>query len=318
MQTAEQEYLANRKQARSTQESLVEQPENTEAVDVSEDTPVEDVIETEVITNEEVAPEAEEPAEEVTEAQANETETDLFYYDVDGEEVSSDQLKEWKANGLMQADYTRKTQDHAEDIKTFKVKEEAFDKKVSEFESKIVTLESMISEESLTPEALAELREFEPEQYIEYTEKMVKRKQFVDSNKSTKTESVKFDVEAERSKLWDRNPTWLDNGKQTKAFTADMDLIQTYATKNGYNNDNFATFKANEWQTLLSAAKYEALNNKNAAIEKKVRKAPAITKPRAKANNSIQSEIDVVQKRYNQYGSDKDFLLLRKLNRQLK
>ena len=110
----------------------------------------------------------------------------------------------------------------------------------------------------------------------------------------------------------------MDNGKQTKAFDADMKLIQDYATTNGYSNDDFSKFKANDFQTMLNASKYLALNNKNAAIEKKVRKAPAITKPRAKANNSLHDEIKVVQARYSKTGTDKDFLLLRKLNRQLK
>ena len=173
----------------------------------------------------------------------------------------------------------------------------------------------MISEESLSDEALVELREYEPEKYIEYTEKMVKRKQFVDSNKSTKKESS-FNVEAEHKKLWDANPTWLDNGKQTKVFTADMKLIQDYATNNSFSNDDFSKFKANDFQMMLKASKYDALNNKNAAIEKKVRKAPVMTKPRAAASG-IQTDLDAAKKALKKDPSDKNAVALRKLKRQL-
>ena len=57
MQTAEQDYLEQRKLARGDQDSVIEQPENTEAVDVSQDAPVEEVTESEVITNDEATTE---------------------------------------------------------------------------------------------------------------------------------------------------------------------------------------------------------------------------------------------------------------------
>ncbi len=318
MKTADQAYLAERKQARVAQESIIDQPENTEAVDVSEDAPVDEVIETEAQANEEVTTETEEPAEETPEVEATEEDTDLLYYDIDGEEVSSKQLSEWKSDGLKQADYTRKTQELSDSRKDFEAEVDAFKDKQSKFDSHIATLEAMISEDVLSDEDLKELREYEPEKYIEYTEKMSSRKEFIDKNKSTKTDGVKFDANAEKTKFWDNNPNWVKEGIKTKVFASDMKAIQIYADTNGYTNDDFSAFKANEWQTLLDAAKYKALNNKNAAIEKKVRKAPVTTKPRAKANNSMQSEIDIVQKRFNKTGSDKDFLLLRKLQRQLK
>lgn len=317
MQTAEQGILERIKVSRGTTEPVTEPTENTEAVNVSEDAPVDDVIESEVITNEEATPEIEDEAEEVTAAQANDEETDLFYYDVDGEEVSSDQLKEWKANGLMQADYTRKTQELSDSRKTFEDEVSAFKEKQSKFDGHIATLEAMINEETLSDGDLAELREYDPEKYIEYTEKMVKRKKFVDSNKSTKQESkIDFDVEAEKTKLWSNNPSWLQDGKQTKAFDSDMKLIQDYAGDNGYSNSDFSSFKANQWQTLLDAAKFNKLNNKNAAIEKKIRKAPVITKPRA-ASKGSETAVDKAQKAFNKNPSVQNAAALRTAKRQI-
>ena len=105
MQTPEQGILERIKVSRGTSEPSPEAPtENLEVVNVSDDAPIDDVVETEAYANEEVTTEIEEAAEEVTTAQANDEATELFYYEIDGEEVDSNQLKEWKANGLMQAD----------------------------------------------------------------------------------------------------------------------------------------------------------------------------------------------------------------------
>lgn len=317
MQTAEQTYLEQRKLARGDQDSIIEQPENTEAVDVSQDAPVEEVIESEVITNEEVAPEAEEPAEEVTAAQTNDEETDLFYLDLDGEEVSSTQIKEWKANGLMQADYTRKTQAHAEDVKSFKVKTDDFATKESELNDKLLTLEAMLSEDTKTADEIAEMREYEPEEYIKYTEKQSKLKEFVNSAK-TATQQPSVDMNKVSADLFAAHPEWMDNGKQSQQFIDDTNLMTKYAETRGIDQAELSSFEAKHYEVMLDAARYKSQNSKNVAIEKKVRKAPVSTKPRAKANNSLQSEIDVAQKRFNKTGNDKDFLLLRRLNRQLK
>ncbi len=173
MQTAQDSILERINISRGVSEPEQSEPtENTEAVNVSEDAPIEEVVEPEAIANEEVTSEIEEPAEEVTASQANDEETDLFYYDIDGEEVSSTQLKEWKDNGLMQADYTRKTQSHAEDVKTFNAEKDDFAAKQSEFNDKLAQLNAMIEEDTPSAEVLAEWREYEPEKYIEHTEKI--------------------------------------------------------------------------------------------------------------------------------------------------
>ncbi len=316
MQTAETEYLEIRKQARGNQESANEQPENTEAVDVSEGAPVEEVIESEAQANEEVTTETEEPAEETPEVEATEKDQDLLYYDIDGEEVSSKQLSEWKSDGLKQADYTRKTQVHAEDVKAFNAEKEDFKGKQSKFDSHIATLEAMINEDVLSTEELKELREYEPEKYIEYTEKMANRKKFIDSNKPVPV-NKSVDMTKVSADLFASHPEWMKDGKQSQQFKDDTNLMTSYAEDRGIGQDELSSFEARHFEVMLDAARYKSMNTKNAAIAKKVRTAPAITKPRAKATTSLQSEIEIVQKRFNKTGNDKDFLLLRKLDRQL-
>ena len=311
MQTAEQAILERIKVSRGTSEPEQSAPtENLDPVNVSEDAPEE--VETDL--NENVETETEELAAEEPKPEAIEPDEDLLYYELDGEEVSSKQLKEWKDSGLMQADYTRKTQAHADDIKTFEAEKLEFSTKQSELNDKLAQLNAIIQEDTPDAETLKEWREYEPEKLLEYQEKQAKRKELIGAYKQEAAPT--FDVEAERSKLWNANPTWLDNGKQTQAFTDDMNSIQSYAAASGYNNEDFAGFRAQDFQTMLDAAKYKALNKKNAAIEKKVRRAPVSTKPR-QATVSATADYDKALKDFKKNPSDANAIKLRKLKRQI-
>ena len=90
----------------------------------------------------EVVEELEEEAEEVHE----EAEEELFY-ELDGEEVSLNQLKEWKSNGLMQSDYTRKTQALADERKALEAKLSKINEMESQFNDKISALDALLGNE---------------------------------------------------------------------------------------------------------------------------------------------------------------------------
>ena len=316
MQTAEQTYLEQRKQARGNQDSVIEQPDNTEAVDVSQDAPVEEVVEPEAIANEDITPEIEEPEVE-NEGVAIESESEDLYVEYNGREINLKDVEKWEQGHLMQSDYTRKTQSHAEDVKTFNAEKESFTAKQSEFDNKLAQLNAMIEEDTPSAEVLAEWREYEPEKYIEHTEKMSNRKKLLASSKAElPTQSV--DMVKVSADLAASHPEWMENGKQSKQFITDTNLMTSYAESRGISQADMTSFDARHYEIILDAARYKSQNSKNVAIEKKIRKAPVSTKPRAKANNSLQSEMDIVQKRFNKTGNDKDFLLLRKLQRQLK
>ena len=316
MQTAEQNYLNARKEARAGTDSQ-EQPLPVDAVDVLEDSaPIEEV-ETEEVTHEESAAEIEESA---TEEETQSQETDLFYYELDGEEVSSDQLKEWKSNGLMQADYTRKTQAHAEEVKTFKVDQEETNQLKSKLSEQLLTLEAMINEDSLTDDQIAEMREYEPEQYINHIEKQSKRKEFLKEAKVSATPKSNVNLQEEQAKLIKANPQWLNDGKATEAYQNDMTALTDYYADNGFTQEQVSQVNSSSLlaQAVIDAARFKATNIKKAVVEKRVRKAPVSTKPKAQAQTTLVSDIKKVQERFNKTGSDKDFLLLRKLQRQNK
>ena len=299
MQTPEQGILERIKVSRGTLEPSPEAPtENLEVVNVSdEDAPIDDVVETEAYANEEVTTEIEEAAEEVTAAQANDTEAELFYYEIDGEEVDSNQLKEWKANGLMQADYTRKTQELADNRKDFESKQSSLTAKESELNDKLLTLEAMLNEDAKTAEEIAEMREYEPEEYIKYTEKQSKLKEFVNSAK-TATQQPSVDMAKVSADLFANHPEWMDNGKQSQKFIDDTNLMTKYAETRGIGQAELSSFEAKHYEVMLDAARYKSQSASNAAIEKKVRKAPVSTRPRASAKG-IDSAVDKAQKAFN-------------------
>ena len=316
MNTAEQNYLNARKEARAGTDST-EQPLPVEAVDVLEDSAPMEEVETEEVTHEESTSKIEESA---TEEEAQSQETDLFYYELDGEEVSSDQLKEWKSNGLMQADYTRKTQELADSRKEFEAEREALAGKQSKLSEQLLTLEAMISEESLSDEQIQEMREYEPEKYIEHIEKQSKRKELLKEAKKNATPTSNVNVQEEQAKLIKANPQWLNDGKATEAYQNDMKALTDYYTDNGFTQEQVSKVNSSSLlaQAVIDAARFKATNIKKAIVEKRVRKAPVSTKPKAQAQATLVSDIKKVQERFNKTGSDKDFLLLRKLQRQNK
>ena len=316
MQTAEQTILNRIQVSRGTSEPSPEAPtENLEVVNVSEDTPIKEVVEPEAMANEEVTTEIEEPAEEEPAAQANDTETELFYYDIDGEEVDSNQLKEWKANGLMQADYTRKTQSLADERKDFESQQDNLAVKESELNDKLLTIEAMLNEDTKTVEEIAEMREYEPEEYIKYTEKQSKLKEFVNSAK-TATPVNNIDMNKVSADLFAAHPEWMDNGKQSQRFKDDTNLMTKYAEQRGIGQAELSSFEAKHYEVMLDAARYKAQKASNAAIEKKVRKAPVSTKPRA-ATRGNDTSVDKAQKAFNKNPNVQNAAALRTAKRQL-
>ena len=101
------------------------------------DTPTEEVTTEEVVT----------PVEATTSA-ATEEVIAPTEYEVDGEKITIDQIKEWKQNGLRQSDYTRKTQELAEQRKALGHAEEGVSDNPSDSE-RLLKLERDIKAKEL-------------------------------------------------------------------------------------------------------------------------------------------------------------------------
>ena len=316
MQTPEQGILERIKVSRGTSEPVTVPTENLEVVNVSEDAPIDDVVETEAYANEEVTTEIE--GSEVTESSQDESsdkESDLLYYEFDGEEISSDQIKEWKSGSMMQADYSRKTQELADNRKDFESKQSSLTAKESELNDKLLTLEAMLNEDTKTAEEIAEMREYEPEEYIKYTEKQSKLKEFVNSAK-TAAPVQSVDMKKVSADLFANHPEWMENGKNSQKFIDDTAMMTSYADSRGFHADELKSFEAKHYEIMLDAARYQSQKKSNAAIEKKVRKAPVSTRPRAAAKG-IDTAVDKAQKAFNKNPNVQNAAALRTAKRQI-
>ena len=320
MQTEEQAILQRISVARGNAEPEQSAPtEEPEAVNVSDEAPIEaDVAVDEPVTTDESTDdvaeiEEEEVSDEPVTAEADDEEE--LYVEINGREINLKDIEEWEQGNLRQSDYTKKTQELSEQRKTFDADKEAFTSQQTQLQGSIATLEAIIAEETLSAEDVAELREYEPDAYIKYTEKLSKRDKALSEAKDIQPTS-NVDIEAERKALWDANPSWIEDGKQTKAFTNDMNLLTDFAKTNGYSDAEISGIQhSRHWQTLLKAAKFDALGKKNAAIEKKVRRAPVSTKPKQVQQTSLQGQIKKAEAQLKQSGKADDAIKLRQLRR---
>jgi len=242
---------------------------------------------------------------------------DDLYVDYKGREISLKEIEEWEQGNLRQSDYTQKTQELASQKTSFEKEQQDYNDKLTKLNDNITVLESILSEDELSSDELTNMREFEPEDYIQYTEKQQKRKEALLQAKKNKPVSV-VNVDNERQKLWEANPQWMDNGKSTKAYDDDMLLIETYTNANGYSSDEIQGITNHRhWLAMIDAAKYKALSDKGSIIAKKVRKAPVTTKPRAVDQGSLQQNLKDAREKLKKTGHHEDAVLVRRIQREL-
>lgn len=276
----------------ATESEPLEKPTETE---VEVETPEQDELtETEVDETE---------TEELAEGEQEETqdEEETLYLDLDGEEHSLDEVKEWKAGSMRQADYTKKTQELSDGRNQLDADREAFNGEKSKVADLSAQLEVLVAEDSEID--WAELKEYEPEKYIELKEKADKRKAKLAEVKSIQPQANKLsdaDIKTESNSLFAANPDWLEGGKDgkplktTDKYQADMKMVSEYASEVGYTQqDLLAIQRSSHWITLLDAAKFRAQKSKGSALKKKVKKAPLSTKPKAQQSKAKKSAANV-------------------------
>ena len=311
MQTAQDSILERIKVSRGTSDPApAATTEVTEVVNVSEDAPIESEAEPELQATEEVELEIEEPESAEDEPVALDDEEEDLYVDYKGREINLKDVEKWEQGHLRQSDYTRKTKDLANKRKDFEGEQADFTAKKSKLNDQLLTLEGMLSEDTKTTEQLAEMREYEPEEYIKYTERRVKLQQFVDSSKANSVPSVNMDKV--RSDLATLHPEWMEDGKASKKFNEDAKLMDEYAKSKGLSHAEISNFNASQYEILLDAARYSKRSKSNAAIENRVRKAPVTTKPRG-SSVGVLGDYDKAKKAYKNDPSIKNAVALRKI-----
>jgi len=241
-------------------------------------------------------------------------------YDVGGREITLKRIEELEQGNLMQSDYTRKTQVLAEDRKLFEAVKESTTTKNQQLDDSISQLKVFIDEFDTTEVdgmTLEELRDIDPSQYLKVTEQQAKRKQALKEAKGLKAEGSDADRQAlassELSKLISGNPHWLKDGKETKAYQSDMTTVTNYLNDKGYTEaQQVGILTAGQGQVFIDAAKYHASKKTNAAITKKVRKAPIMTKPSGASRSATVTALDKAKANHKKLGTVQSAMALRK------
>lgn len=221
----------------------------------------------------------------------NDSGDDLFY-DLDGEEVSVAQIREWKNNGLMQADYTKKTQVAAEVRK----QAEAASAQTAELNAKLSetlsTLEQSIKDEFKSID-WDYLRENDTGEYLKQKELMqLKAKKAVQAKAdlTQRQEAAKQEKIAQSQKLFkEANPSWLDKTK----MEADIKAMDEYVVANGFSEDMINELSDHRiMQALLDASRYRQLQGKSANTSKAVQSAPNVIKASKKTTPAPSSRAE--------------------------
>lgn len=207
----------------------------------------------------------------------NDSGDDLFY-DLDGEEVSVAQIREWKNNGLMQADYTKKTQAAAEVRKQAEAEAAKTAQLNASLAETLATLEQSIKDEFKSID-WEYLRENDTGEYLKQKELMQLKAQKAVKAKADLTqrqEAAKQEKIAQSQKLFkEANPSWLDKTK----MEADIKAMDEYVVANGFSEDMINELSDHRiMQALLDASKYRQLQGKSANTSKAVQNAPNVIK----------------------------------------
>ena len=300
----------------STQEQPEVVEEQTEEVEEVEETEEE----TEPEVEEEVEAEAEEEVEAEEESEVEEPEVveeeQTFTIKAAGEEkeVTLDELKKSYQLG---SDYTKKTQEVAEQRKVIEQEAKAIieARKVrDDYSSKLQAIEQFLNGQNDNPAELVAMKENDPVGYAVKVAEMTEKKEQLQTIQAERarlaqeqqTESQaqmqKF-VEQEQIKLAESLPEFSD---KTKGEQVRND-IRSYGKKVGFTDEELSqVYDSRHVLVLHKAAQYDKLMAGKAGVKKKVAKAPKTVKSGAKVKQNVTDIQKKQLKRLQQTGSARD------------
>ena len=293
------------------EDSTQEQPEAVE----EQTEVVEEVEEEEAETEVEFEDETEEEAEEESEVEGIEEEQ-TFTIKAAGEEkeVTLDELKKSYQLG---SDYTKKTQEVAEQRKVIEQEAKAIieARKVrDDYQTKLQAIEQFLTGTNDNPAELAAMKENDPVGYAVKVAEMTEKKEQLQTIQAERarlaqeqqTESQaqmqKF-VEQEQIKLAESLPEFSD---KTKGEQVRND-IRSYGKKMGFTDNELSqVYDSRHVLVLHKAAQYDKLMAGKAGVKKKVAKAPKTVKSGAKVKQNVTDIQKKQMKRLQQTGSARD------------
>lgn len=252
--------------------------------------------ETETEETEEVQPEVEEEGAEEAE--------DVEKFLIGDEEVTADQIVEWKNNGLMQADYTRKQQALAEERRSFEAeKEQELTTLRTEYEHKLAQFADVVIDDLKQFEGKDwdKLRAEDPYQYqldwADFQRAQIRAQQ---ANQAILQESEALTAEQAQARqirlqeaaqqLPKLIPEWEDVSVRDSELTA----LSTFLKNEGMGDDAIKSIEDPvAYRVIRKAWLYDNLNNKVKTVgKKKVSPVTKVVKPGSSSSKATIVERD--------------------------
>jgi len=259
--------------------------------------------------------------EETEELEATDTETEEYYLDLDGEEHSLDEVKQWKKAGEKQAELDRETQTVTETRQTLEAEKAKFVELQSTLTATIAELESELSTNDINWD---ELREDDTAEYLRLQDVVKAKRAKIDAAKQqaqgmTKDQQLEF-MNRENQLLLKQNPAWVgSDGAPTQAYQADMALMQKHLVDGQFTQAEISHLISGGhkvWKMVIDSAKAREKGKKGSALRKQAKKVPLVTRPKSKGRSSLDGQIKAAEKKFKASGRIEDAAALRKLKRQ--
>jgi len=271
----------------SAEPEPVEPTEEPESIDVTDET-------------EEV-----EEVEELEEEQASEDEESEYdeesYFEIDGEEITLSQIRDWKSSGLRQSDYTKKTTAVSERNKSLDVKEAELATRFDNLNSKISELDSLLQEEEAKID-WEELAEDDPTEYLKQERKLKAKRAKLEAAKVEQGKVQQSKLQNETKLLLEKVPTW---------DKSDDERCLQYAQEIGLDLASVSDHSV--YLALYEASKFRQLESKKPLTKKKVVKAPRAVKAIKGKAKARPTEMDEARGKLRKSGSKQDALAALKL-----
>jgi hypothetical protein len=300
----------------SAPEDSKEQP--TEKEEDTQEAEVEETEEEDVEFEAEEADDDTEESEDDSEIEDEEVveEEQTFTVKAAGEEkeVTLDELKKSYQLG---SDYTKKTQEVAEQRKVIDQEAKAIieARKVrDDYAQRLQAVEQFLVGSNDSPEDLATMKENDPIGYAvkvaEMTEKKdqlqqvnAERQRIAQEQESDRSANMQKYVEGEAQKLTQSLPEFSDKAKGEQI----RNEIRNYGKKVGFTDDELSqVYDSRHVLVLHKAAQYDKLMAGKAGVKKKVANAPKTMKGGAKVKQTVTDRTKKQQKRLLQTGDARD------------
>lgn len=200
-----------------------------------------------------------------------------LYLDLDGEEVSLSDLREWRENGINAKKFTQLRQEDAKREQANKATEERINAQADRINAISDTAETVLK--ALESDDLASMDPKELKSNIESLQTKL-----AEDRQAAMDEYIAHNTDM----LAKRNKHWIDkDGQLTEAFEKDKAEVEEYLRNEGYTDQEMSMVVDHRVRMAFQkAAKYDKLQKKiqkkTVEMKRKAKKAPLKAKPKPK------------------------------------